>query len=100
MTEFNVYNDFIRDEKFENLPSLKIEDSSQDFFIQWSDGNRLDKLAYKYYNNASLGKLILLANPSYVHENDINGGDFIRIPFPKDSFFIRIQKAIENAKKF
>jgi phage tail protein X len=100
MTEFDIYNEFIGDEFFKTLPFLFVDELDTDIYVQWSVGDRLDRIAYKYYNNPSLYKLILLANPSFISEDQINVDDYIRIPFPKESLFNRINLAIANSKKF
>lgn len=43
-------------------------------------GDTIDGIAYREYNNAQLGWAILDANPSYQSEVDINPGDVLAIP--------------------
>ena len=43
-------------------------------------GDTLDGIAYKQYDNAQLGWAILDANPLYMSEMDIKAGDVIKIP--------------------
>jgi len=100
MDEFNMYSDYIDDNNFATLPFLDIPETQDDIFIQWNVGNRLDTLAYTYYNNAALGKFILLANPSFISEGDINVGDILRIPMTKDVMFNAIRNSIKQNKKF
>jgi hypothetical protein len=100
MDEFNIYADFITDNTFATLPFLKIEESIEDEYIQWSVGDRLDRLAYKYYNNPAFGKFILLANPQYLSENDIEIDSILRIPMPKQSLINSIRGQIEKNKGF
>ena len=47
---------------------------------EWCDGDTLDGVAYKYYENTSLRWAILDANPKYRTEFDIKNGDIILIP--------------------
>lgn len=99
MEEFDIYSDFIDDNNFATLPFLNVEETSTDLWIRWSPiRDRLDKIAYKYYNNAKLGKLLLLANPQFICETDLDEGDIFRIPFPKESLFSRINEQIRKAK--
>lgn len=100
MDEFNMYEGFIDDNLFSTLPFLKIDESNNDIYVEWTIGHRLDKLAYTYYENAALGKLILLANPTYISEGDINVGDILRIPMPKENVFNSIRDKADKSKVF
>ena len=100
MDEFNVYTDYIDDNNFATLPFLKIPETQDDVFIQWTVGSRLDNLAYTYYNNAALGKFILLANPTFISEGDISVGDILRVPMTKEVMFNSIRESIKQNKKF
>lgn len=100
MDEFNLYNGFIDDNTFATLPFFKIDESEEDIYIEWNVGNRLDKVAYKYYQNAAFGKFILLANPQYLSEGDINIGDILRIPMPKDNMLSIIRNRINLSRLF
>lgn len=44
------------------------------------EGDTIDGIAYKYYNNANLYWAILDANPQYLSELDIQVGDVLMIP--------------------
>lgn len=50
----------------------------------WCDGDTLDGVAYKYYNNSSLRWAILEVNTQYRTEFDIKNGDVILIPDYED----------------
>jgi hypothetical protein len=100
MDEFNLYNGFIDDNTFATLPYFKIDESDEDIYIEWNVGNRLDILAYKYFQNAALWKFILLANPQYLCEGDINIGDILRIPITKENMFSIINRRVDIAKRF
>lgn len=47
---------------------------------EWCDGDTLDGVSYKHYNNCALRWAILDANPKYRTEFDIKNGDIILIP--------------------
>ena len=47
---------------------------------EWCDGDTLDGVAYKYYENTALRWAILDANPKYRTVFDIKNGDIILIP--------------------
>lgn len=46
----------------------------------WIEGDTLDGVAYKFYNNTALRWAILDANPQYRTEFDIDPGDTLLIP--------------------
>lgn len=47
---------------------------------EWNEGDTLDGVAFKHYENTALRWAILDANPQYRTEFDINSGDTILIP--------------------
>lgn len=47
---------------------------------EWTDGDTLDGVSYKYFGISALRWAILDANPKYRTEFDINNGDIINIP--------------------
>lgn len=100
MDEFNMYSNFIDDNNFNTLPFLKIEETPNDSYIEWNVASRLDKLAFTFYNNAAFGKFILLANPEYLSEGDIEVGDVIRIPLPKEYLISAIRNSINQSNRF
>lgn len=51
-----------------------------DIIVPFIEGDRLDSLAKKYYNDPQLDWVILQANPQYYSSEDINAGDLIVIP--------------------
>ena len=95
-----MYSEFITDNTFATLPYFNIKETSDDVYVEWSIGNRLDRLAYTYYNNAAFGKYLLLANPQYLSEGDIEVGNIIRIPMPKQYLLDTIRSQIQMDKKF
>lgn len=100
MDEFNMYSDFITDNTFATLPFFNIKETSNDVYVEWNIGNRLDKLAYTYYNNAAFGKYLLLANPQYLSEGDIEVGNIVRIPMPKQYLLDSIRSKVQMSKRF
>jgi phage tail protein X len=61
-------------------------------YYQFRQGDRLDKIAYKFYGEANYATFILDANPKYQSELDIVPGDVIAIPS-----FMDIMEVIESA---
>jgi hypothetical protein len=100
MDEFNMYQGFIDDNTFATLPFFEIAESDTDVYVQWTIGSKLDKIAYDYYNNAALWKFILLANPKYFTEGDIEIDDIVRIPFPKENIFASIRDGVAKYSLF
>lgn len=47
---------------------------------EWCEGDTLDGISYKYYENTAFRWAILDANPKYRSEFDIQNGDMILIP--------------------
>ena len=47
---------------------------------EWCDGDTLDGVSYKFYDNTALRWAILDANPKYRTEFDIKNDDVILIP--------------------
>jgi hypothetical protein len=46
----------------------------------WIEGDRLDLLASRYYNDPRYWWFILDANPNYMEEHEIQNGDTLLIP--------------------
>jgi len=95
-----MYEGFIDDNTFSTLPFFNIPQTDNDAYVEWTVGSRLDKIAYNYYDNAALWKFILLANPQYLTEADIELGDIIRIPLQKDDMLGYIRQKAEESKIF
>lgn len=85
--DYNRYEIFRNeDDTRDQLPFVSIPENRSDKYVTWNLGrDRLDKIAAKYYGNVFLDFLILYANPKYIDQYDIEDGDVIRIPFPKDA---------------
>lgn len=63
-------------------PIRKILPASTDVSHEFKMGERIDNLAQKYYNDTTLGWIIMCGNPEYYNELEILYGTTIRIPFP------------------
>ena len=46
----------------------------------WVQGDTIDGVAYRYYNNTHLWWAIMDANPKYIFDTDIHPGDIIIVP--------------------
>jgi hypothetical protein len=100
MDEFNMYEGFIDDNTFKTLPFFTIPETENDAYVEWTVGSRLDKIAYTYYDNPALWKFILLANPQYISEADIDIEDILRIPLPKENIFNFIRQRVKESTLF
>jgi len=81
--DYDRYSLFRSDGSIDQLPFIKIPESSFDKWEEWKVGiSRLDIWSERYYNNPFYDFLILYANPEYLDQNDIPDGTIIRIPFP------------------
>jgi hypothetical protein len=82
------------------LPFVKIPMQPTDQYIQYqTDITRLDKVSLKYYDDVNYWWLIMLANPDYTSEFQIEDGAFIRIPFPLETAYEYYAREIELQKK-
>lgn len=78
-------------------PFVKINERNSDKYEKYFTGiSRLDKLSFKYYGNATYGKIILIANPQFLSESEIDDQAVIRIPFPLTPVLTEIQDKIRN----
>lgn len=96
---YNIYKFLIKGNKLLNMPPIKIEIRSTDKSIVYNkQKNRLDNIAGDIYEDETLGKLILWANPEYFYEYDIPDGTVLRVPFPKEDVLREITSKINTTK--
>lgn len=95
---YNRYNNFIKNGRYEIVPSVKIMPKSTDCMEVYEAGkSRLDLISYKYYGDANYDWLIMMANPEYGSmEFNIPDGAVLRIPFPLNLTIENYTKAIER----
>jgi hypothetical protein len=87
------------DGTIDQMPFVKISESSGDKYITWNNGkSRMDKLSNQYYGHPLYDWLILYANPEWISEFDIPDGATIRIPFPLDRAIGQYQEVLSNIK--
>jgi hypothetical protein len=85
--------------KTDAMPFVKLPINLSDKYETWNtEFSRMDKLSYKYYGNPFYDFLILLANPQYVSEFDIEDGSLIRIPFPLNKAISDYEASIQIIK--
>lgn len=64
---------------FEIRERFSFDEQTSDAYT-WIDGDTLDGVAYKFYQNTALRWALLEANPQYRTEFDIKPGDIIMVP--------------------
>lgn len=81
------------------MPPITIDNRETDKKIIYNKNlTRLDRIAGDIYEDETLGRIILWANPEYEYEFDIPDGTVIRIPFPKIPVLQEITKKINLNK--
>lgn len=63
-------------------PIRKIEPAVTDIIYTMKQFETIDQIAYKFYRDATLGWVIMCANPDQYMEFFIQQGTQLRIPFP------------------
>lgn len=83
----------------DNMPAIDIDERTTDKRVLYNKNlTRLDRLAGDVYEDETLWKLILWANPDYECEFDIPDNTNIRIPWPKFEVLEEVSKKIINRK--
>jgi len=83
----------------ENMPPINISERVTDKRVLYNKNlTRLDRLAGDIYEDETLWKIILWANPEYECEFDIPDNTNIRIPWPKNDVLEEVSKKIINNK--
>lgn len=67
------------------FPRVKISERDTDLFLEFKSTDKLENIAANTYGDPSLWWIILMANPEYTLEYDIEPGEIIRIPLPINS---------------
>ena len=87
------------DVTLENMPPMDINSRTTDKFVLYNKNlTRLDRLAGDIYEDETLWKIILWANPEYECEFDIPDNTSIRVPWPKIDVLDEVSKKIINRK--
>lgn len=68
-------------------PIRKIIPSYTDILHPLKMGERIDNLAQKYYNDPTIGWIIMYGNPDFDNELEIPIGTIVRIPYPLQRVF-------------
>jgi len=85
--------------KLMDMPVIKISKRKTDKFVTYDKAiNRLDYIAGQVYQDETLWRLILWANPEYFVEYDIPTGTVIRVPFPTNDVISEVTQILINNK--
>ena len=68
-------------------PKRVIKPASTDKVYKIKKQDNIDNLAYQYYGDATLGWVIMCANPEHFMEFMVPVGAYIRIPLPLERVF-------------
>jgi len=81
-----------------NVPFIKLKTKTTDKTEYYKLGtSRMDLISYKYYQDASYGWLIMLANPGYGGlEFNIPDGSPVTVPFPLETSITQYNSLIVN----
>jgi hypothetical protein len=80
-----------------DMPPISIQKRKTDKFIIYDRGKvRLDYIAGQIYNDETLTRVIMWANPEYFIEFDIPTGTVIRIPYPINDVLSEITQQLVN----
>jgi len=96
---YNFYKFLLKDGSniLDNMPPITITPQSTDIKIIYDKKiTRIDRIAGDIYDDETLGRIIMWANPEYDYEFDIPDGTVIRVPFPINYL---IQDIIVDIKK-
>lgn len=94
---FNFYKPLKDNDTLKDMPPVKISERNTDKFITYQrELMRLDFIAGEIYEDETLWRLILWANPEYFLEFDIPNNAIIRIPFPVNDVIAEVNNYIIN----
>mgnify|MGYP000884904129 FL=1 len=94
------FYDFLKDgNTIKDMPRVTISRRTTDKTIVFNPRlMRLDRIAGDVYQDESLYKILMWANPEIVYEFDIPRGTIIRIPFPLNDVIQEIVSKIQLNK--
>jgi len=94
---FNFYKPLKANDSLKDMPPVKISLRKTDKYITYQkEIMRLDFIAGQIYEDETLWRLIMWANPEYFLEFDIPANAIIRIPFPLNDVLAEVNNFIIN----
>ena len=80
-----------------DMPPISIQRRKTDKFIIYDRGKvRLDYIAGQIYNDETLTRFIMWANPEYFIEFDIPSGTVLRVTYPINDVLSEITQQLVN----
>jgi len=96
---FNFYKPLKNNDSLKDMPPVQIKKRKTDKFITYNRNlMRLDYIAGQIYEDETLWRLIMWANPEWALEFDIPNNSIIRIPFPLNDVLAEVNAFITNNK--
>lgn len=94
---FNFYKPLKENDSLKDMPAVEISSRKTDKFIVYQRSKmRLDFVAGEIYDDETLWRLIMWANPEYFLEFDIPDNSVIRIPYPLNDVLSEVNNFIIN----
>jgi hypothetical protein len=94
---FNFYKPLKDSDVLKDMPPVQISVRKTDKYITYrKEKMRLDFIAGEIYEDETLWRLILWANPEYFLEFDIPDDTIIRIPYPVNDVIAEVNNFIIN----
>lgn len=92
---YNIYNKIkSRLGRIIPLPTINIKKRPTDIYVT-KGFKRLDQLAYDFYDDADLWKIILIANPLFKNDFTIHHNVVIRVPYPINDVLNEINEQLD-----
>jgi hypothetical protein len=98
---YNFYKNLLKPGTNElyNMPPISIDNRDTDKKVIYNKNfTRIDRISGDIYEDETLGRLIMWANPEYDYEYDIPDGAVIRVPFPLNAVLQEINTKINITK--
>ena len=93
----NFYTPLKQDNILKDMPPVQISSRTTDKLIVYHrEKMRLDYIAGEIYDDETLWRLIMWANPEYFLEFDIPEGTVIRVPYPLNDVLAEVNAFIKN----
>lgn len=93
----NFYKSLKENDILKDMPPVKISMRRTDKYITYKkDRMRTDFIAGEIYEDETLWRLIMWANPEYFLEFDIPDNTVIRVPFPLNDVLSEVNSFIVN----
>jgi hypothetical protein len=78
----------------DQYPHVEITERETDLYMEYGTENKLELIAYQVYGDPGLWWIIMLANPEYTMEYEIEPGETLRIPLPLNSVITEIKNQV------